>query len=312
MTNQTSNFRCLTIFAYISLGAGLAMLAYLVVLCLIKTTDLSFCHANDIFFTSLKENPGELVGGTVGTLFTLTATFFLFITFKEQRKQFESTQSSEFYTRFETTYFNMLGMLEKVQASINKNISDSEVYPNQHNLVDYYNDLKEKYAVDSKREDTIKNIEEALSQDTLQSAEVLKAKQFYGEYFENYVGKAGCNVGYFYRYIYNVVNFVYGQTAFKDVHDKEKYLNLLQAQLSDEELALLFYDAISKFGENKEGRQYFRDMLDETHFFENINSQVLLNRKHCFFYPKTIFKFMSRDDMKKAKELVSMNMYNKS
>lgn len=304
MPNQTSNFKCLTILAYISLGAGLVMQAYLIVLCLTKTSDLSLCHANEFFFTSLKENPGEFVGGTVGTLFTLTATFFLFITFKEQRKQFESTQSSEFYTRFETTYFNMLGMLEKVQASINNNICESEVYPNQHNLVDYYNGFMANHTVDAIREDSIKNIEEALSQETLLSAEVLKAKQFYGEYFENYVVKAGCNVGYFYRYIYNIVNFVYGQTAFKDEHDKEKYLNLLQAQLSDEELALLFYDAISKYGENKEGRQYFRDMLDETHFLENIKPQVLLDRKHCFFYPKTTFKFMSRDDMKKAKELV--------
>lgn len=304
MSKQTSNFRCLTILAYISLGAGLVMLTYFVVLCLIKTSDLSFCHANEFFFKNLKENPGEFIGGTVGTLFTLTATFFLFITFKEQRKQFESTQNSEFYTRFETTYFNMLGMLEKVQTSINKNISESELYANQHNLVDYYNTLKADHTIDALREDSIKDINEALSREQLQSAEVLKAKQYYGEYFEKYVTKAGCNVGYFYRYIYNIVNFVYGQTAFRDEYDKEKYLNLLQAQLSDEELALLFYDAISKYGENKEGQQHFREMLDETHFLENIKPQVLLDKKHCFFYPKTAFKFMSRDELKKAKELV--------
>lgn len=304
MANQASKFKCLTILAYISLGAGLVMLAYFVVLCLVKTSDLSLCHVNEFLFTRLKDNPGEFIGGTVGTLFTLTATFFLFITFKEQRKQFESTQSSEFYTRFETTYFNMLGMLEKVQASINKNISDSEIYPNQHNLVDYYNSLKASHTIDALREDSIKYINDALSQDPLQSAEVLKGKQYYGEYFEKYVKKAGCNVGYFYRYIYNIVNFVYGQNAFRDEHDKEKYLNLLQAQLSDEELALLFYDAISKYGENKEGHHYFRDMLDETHFLENIKPQVLLDRKHCYFYPKTAFKFMSRDELKKAKRLV--------
>lgn len=304
MANKAENFRCLTVFAYVSLGAGLVILAYLVVLCLIKASDLSFSHASEFFYISLKQNPGEFIGGIVGTLFTLTATFFLFITFREQRKQFESTQSSEFYTRFETTYFNMLGMLEKVQTSINKNISESEIYPNQHNLVDYYNTLKANHFIDSVREESIKSIDDALSQDTLQSAEVLRAKQYYGDYFEKYVTDAGCNVGYFYRYIYNIVNFVYSQTAFKEEHDKEKYLNLLQAQLSDEELALLFYDAISRYGENKEGKQYFREILDDTHFLENIKPQVLLSRRHCFFYPKTIFKFMSRDDIRKAKELI--------
>ena len=75
-------------------------------------------------------------------------------------------------------------------------------------------------------------------------------------------------------------------------------------ELSDEELALIFYDAISKYGENKEGDLVFRQMLDETHFLENIKPEVLLDRNHCFFYPKTIFKYMSRDDKKKSLLLV--------
>lgn len=101
------------------------------------------------------------------------------------------------------------------------------------------------------------------------------------------------------------MNFVYSQKNFKEKDDKEHYLNLLQAQLSDEELALIFYDAISKYGENKEGDQTFRQMLDETHFLENIKSDVLLDRNHCFFYPKTTFKYMSRDDKKKVSQLLT-------
>lgn len=74
--------------------------------------------------------------------------------------------------------------------------------------------------------------------------------------------------------------------------------------MSDEELTLIFYDAISIYGENKEGVQLFREMLDETHFLENIKPQMLLDRQHCYFYPKTPFKFMSRDERKKANGLL--------
>ena len=102
-----------------------------------------------------------------------------------------------------------------------------------------------------------------------------------------------------------MINFVCSQTGFKLDSEKEKYINLLQAQLSDEELALIFYDAISKLAENKEGFQGFHDLLDETHFLENINQLVLLDEKHFYFYPKTPFKFMSREERNNVRVLFS-------
>lgn len=304
MATQTEKFSLLLWCAYISLGIGLVMLMVMIALCITKPEIFSLDKLLSFLFKSMKENPGEFIGGTIGTLFTLTATIFLFITFKEQRLQFESTQNAEFYTRFETTYFNMLGMLEKVQDSVNANIEKSGDVEGLHNLTEYYKRFKANYMIDSLREESMNSISESLSGDELVSADVLKAKQYFGDYFVGYVKNTKCNIGFFYRYIYNIVNFVYGQKNFKEKDDKERYLNLLQAQLSDEELALIFYDAISMYGENKEGDHVFRQMLDETNFLENIKPEVLLDRNHCFFYPKTIFKYMSWDDKKKSLSLV--------
>ena len=304
MATQTGKFSILQRCAYISLGIGIVMLIFLLVISVTIPETFSWEKLFSFLYKSLKENPGEFIGGTVGTLFTLTATIFLFITFKEQRLQFESTQDSEFYTRFETTYFNMLGMLEKVQDSVNTNIEESEESDGLHNLAEYYKRFRANYMIDSLREESIVNIAESLNEDDLIPADVLKAKQYFGDYFEAYAKSTKCNIGYFYRYIYNIVNFVYSQNKFKEEDDREHYLNLLQAQLSDEELALIFYDAISKYGENKNGDLAFRKMLDETHFLENIKPDVLLDRNHCFFYPKTMFKYMSRDDKKKSLLLV--------
>lgn len=300
---QSEKLNILKWCAYISLGVGITLLICMIVLAVTKPQVLSLEKISDVFYRSMKDNPGEFIGGTIGTLFTLTATIFLFITFKEQRQQFESTQSSEFYTRFETTYFNMLGMLEKVQSSVNTNINESDDSDDFCNLTDYYKRFKSNHSLESIRIDEMKNIADSIKQDELIPADVLKARQYYGDYFEKYVKKAPCNIGYFYRYIYNIVNFVYYQTKFKEDNDKEHYLNLLQAQLSDEELALIFYDAISSYGENKTGEHKFQEMLDETHFFENIKAEALLDKNHCYFYPKTTFKFMSKDDKLKAASL---------
>ena len=40
-----------------------------------------------------------------------------------------------------------------------------------------------------------------------------------------------------------------------------------------------------------------REILDETHFLENIDPSFLLDRKHYKLYPHTIFKFLNRDEI---------------
>lgn len=72
---------------------------------------------------------------------------------------------------------------------------------------------------------------------------------------------------------------------------------MLQSQLSDEELALLFYDAISPYGKNKNGEYVFFDMLEASEMLENISERVLINRSHTKFYPLTKFKFLSRKEL---------------
>ena len=79
--------------------------------------------SNSYFVEQLKNNLGSFISGTIGILFTITATIFLFITFREQRKQFELSKLSQEQSRFETTYFNLLLMLDDVRDNVNKNIA---------------------------------------------------------------------------------------------------------------------------------------------------------------------------------------------
>ena len=84
----------------------------------------------------------------------------------------------------------------------------------------------------------------------------------------------------------------------QDIH---KYLNFIQAQLSDEELALIFYDSISDLGLDKEHKHTFKENLDKNSFLENISSGVLLAKEHYKVFPRTRFRFLNADELKKVK-----------
>ena len=83
------------------------------------------------------------------------------------------------------------------------------------------------------------------------------------------------------------------------IYEKEyihKYLNFIQAQMSNEELALIFYDVISHYGLDKNFTHQFKDIIDEYGFLENIDAETLLDRRHHIIFHRTRFRFLNRDE----------------
>ncbi|EIJ36986.1 putative phage abortive infection protein [Thiothrix nivea] len=70
-------------------------------------------------------------------------------------------------------------------------------------------------------------------------------KKRYGNF---YLGKNGEDLGQYFRTLYNILKFIDNN---KEIDNKKLYTNLLRAQLSRYELALLFYNCLSDFGEQK-------------------------------------------------------------
>ena len=94
-------------------------------------------------------------------------------------------------------------------------------------------------------------------------------------------------------------------TEYKEEKDGEeiikRYLNILQSQMPDEELALLFYSSFSKFAKDSDGKLSFQGILDQYNFFQNIGKDVLIDESHYRFYPKTMFKFLNLDELRKVR-----------
>lgn len=279
---------------------GVAFLVYMIVLINKESHTCFFNSVDNLVYSEMEKNLGEFISGTVGILFMLTATFFLFVTMAEQRQQmYEARQDNE-RSRYESTYFNMLAMLDNVMKSVDTNIKMSNTKKIE-SINEYYRLIKEEYEISKESNAETSKLIQELSKENSCSIRVLKLKESTADIFEKAVKKLNCNVGYFYRYIYNTIMYV-EETNIVDDTKKKQYLNILKAQLSDEALALIMYDAISKFGQNKEGFNKFHDVLDRLNFLENIQESVLLERCHYRFYPHTYFRFLNADELKRVQK----------
>lgn len=167
----------------------------------------------------------------------------------------------------------------------NHNINSIEEY--YYKFVSYFIGVKNSSIVEE-------YFKELASDNTIDSV-VDAAKHEVGLCYKEYVDETKGNIGYFFRYIFNTIRFVKDQDG--SIITKQRYINLLQSQLSDEELALLFYDAISPYGKNKNGESVFFEMLEASEMLENISENVLIDRSHTKFYPLTKFKFLSRKEL---------------
>lgn len=72
---------------------------------------------------------------------------------------------------------------------------------------------------------------------------------------------------------------------------------MLQAQLSNDELALIFYNALSSNGLNSSKKPQFKEWIEHYQFLENLNVDSLLDRRHHVLYQKSKFKFLNRDEI---------------
>ena len=272
---------------------------YLIVLTLKDSHTWLFASLDTFFFSQMSNNFGDFVSGTIGILFTLTATFFLFVTMAEQRKQTYEARLDNARSRYESTYFNMLAMLDDVIKSVDANLKESKT--NQIESINaYYRLIKEMYATSKTANAEMLELLQELSINDTCSIRIQRLREGTASIFEQIVKEIDCNVSYFYRYIYNAIMYIEEIDVINEAK-KKQYLNILKAQLSDEALALLMYDAISKFAQNKEGFNKFQDVLDRLNFFEDIQESVLLERCHYKFYPKTHFRFLNTNELKKVK-----------
>lgn len=99
--------------------------------------------------------------------------------------------------------------------------------------------------------------------------------------YERFYTKNQSEIGHYFRYLYNMIKFVDNS----NISDKRFYTNIIRAQLSNDEMALLFYNCISSKGKMK-----FKPYVIEYSLLKNMPFSLLFDQGHKELYPDTTFK----------------------
>jgi len=95
----------------------------------------------------------------------------------------------------------------------------------------------------------------------------------FNEFYKSYQG----DVGHYFRTLYNLFKLV-DQSS---IENKRFYTNLVRAQLSNQELLLLFYNCLSPFGNEK-----FKPLAERYALLKSIPIEQLVRREHLdLFHP---------------------------
>lgn len=239
---------------------------------------------------------GDLVGGFAGVLFTVAGVLLLYRTMQLQREEFGKTQVAITTQQFETTFFNMMntlhGLVISMEGSVGKSDDSKELKKGYSYFFNCINELHKviKLQVGTKADEVYKKINELDIVNTVDSTSLeSELSEAYSKFYENH----HTQLGHYFRYLFNIVKYVLDSRE----KDAPKYLSLIQAQLSNAEMGLLFYNVISSKGKNSDGQKQFKRWLDEHSLLENLDMAVLERKEHHILLKKTLFKFLSKDEI---------------
>lgn len=165
-----------------------------------------------------------------------------------QREELDITRRELKVQGFDNAYFQMLRLHNQIVDGIGVALAikgrNTFVHFKQY-LEDTYNRLKTD------------------NSDTSESELLAVA---YDQYWE----KNQCHLGHYFRVLYNILRFL----KERDVKKDDYHAKLLRAQLSDQELYVIFYNCLYKHGNN------FVAYAVEYQLFDNLGAEYLLSKDH--------------------------------
>lgn len=247
---------------------------------------------------------GGYLSGIVGIFFAGTGTFLVFLTFEQQRRQFINAQ-------YESSFFHLLSHLENIINNMSGIISDdyNTSYPVNgrkyiNSLVKEYSEYYNGYVNRVKSSNNkFNSLEPVLVMDQLSLNRKFDKKLFQelvSKVYKDFFTTNASILGHYFRFVYNIINYIDNSPL--RLERKQLYINLIQAQMSNDELALILLNGLGKYGHEK-----FYPLLEDYNFLSNIGKNTIPNlRLLSLLYPKTSFKNietpikndLSRDEIK--------------
>lgn len=253
-------------------------------LILIFALNRAFNDGSGILNANLASNFGDFIGGLVGPIFSLTGIFFLYETIMLQKETFAIQQlENRFFELIRYHRENVFQMEHKIPSEVDKTANGSRVFIEMKKQFEELFDLvvqkSHPFLKDTKFESelekhniniaylifyfgvgvgTMTTLRNQLKKypekliDTLLS-DLRKRKSKYGATV--YFGGHQIRLAHYFRHLFHTVKFINDNKSISFTQ-KFEYIQILRAQLSIYEIAILFFHSLSDLGEPWEKRKY--------------------------------------------------------
>ena len=221
---------------------------------------------------------GDWLAGTSAPFFSVAVSLLMYGAYRMQKKELRLTRDEmqqtrkEFETQnvtlkrqeFETTFFHLLELHHQIVESILYQSSSKIQYQGRQYISFAYWRLHQIYG------------ERKSSYQLFPSTNSLSPKQFETECLQTIFPKVFPEiekyVGHYFKNIFQILRLL--DKSILSAEDKMDFAKLLAAQLSNDELHLLFYRCIYS-NENE-----FRDLVCRYGIFDTMEKDTLLNKEH--------------------------------
>lgn len=242
---------------------------------------------------------GDYVGGILNPLFSLIALCALLYTIQLQSKEMhdstlqlqKSAKALELQNnvlvrqQFETTFFQMLTLFNEIIDSIE---TTAPVYEDKYEMDGYgQGHLIHQEEVDNKVikgrkcfNEFYERLKNEYHHNHNYGNGVKDERMRINELYKSFYREHQYDLGHYFRTLYNIIKFVKNS----NVHDKHFYTNLVRAQLSSQELLLLFYNALSDLGNEK-----FKPLIEEFALLKTVPHNLLIDDTHHKFYANSAY-----------------------
>ncbi|CAN5607200.1 hypothetical protein BH10BAC5_BH10BAC5_22160 [soil metagenome] len=242
----------------------------LVYLWLYLRLSYSFANSSIEFLSAV----GNYLSGTLGILISFLALVAIVFTFLAQKTQIKIQQSelqnnrnSNLIINFENNFYHLLDFHHKLSNDLDtgiesKNISvgKSGINLNVHNV-----------------SDLLQKIETTLI------SSVAIGGTSYDDAYKTLTIVYGKILGNYFRNLFNILKLIYTSEF---LPDRKLYSNIVRAQISDEELLLLFFNSISSISLYDEKNDYksprfinFKILIEYFSFFKHLDSSIFIKNE---------------------------------
>lgn len=239
-----------------------------------------FCH----FHNGLSENAedysyfGDYIGGTIGAIMAFVSALLIYMTYLKQVKFSEEQTYLARKSQFENNLFNMLSTQREIASQLSFKCRDPMDPANTRLYVGA--------EAINHTANIIKDVMLELGFDPQETNKALfadlrvKIDELFGRALKPYGISA---FGHYFRHLYHTIKFI----DKSGIEDKKKYALLVQAQMSNDELFLLFFNALSNYGYPKLYHFVSKYSLVENLYYRDFDYFKILQRR-C--YPNVFFK----------------------